>query len=113
MVGLSRGRFYQLIGNVSRVRSTTCDHDVPFIPRNSSKCAWKFGGGTAGSMEARVVLRAAHDHHANSNRRPKPTPNRQPTNDHADLLRGCGRLGLLAATSAQVGTAMKDLYPPE
>ena len=43
--------------------------------------------------------------------RPQPKASRAKVDDHTDLIDGVRALGLMTATTAQVGAAVKELYP--
>jgi hypothetical protein len=111
MVGLSRARFYQLIGTTFPPPLYTEATRRPFYDEKLQLVCLDVRRRNCG-IDGKPVLFYA--------RRPlaAPAPGRKPKkaaaasdNRHADLIDGLKGLGLAAVTAAQVGEAVKDLYP--
>ncbi len=110
MVGLSRARFYQLIGTTFPPPLYTDDTKRPFYDERLQSVCLDVRRRNCG-IDGKPVLFYS--------RRPlgAPVPVRKPKkatangDRHADLLDGLKGLGLAAVTAAQVGEAMKQLYP--
>jgi hypothetical protein len=98
MVGLSRGRFYQLIG-------TTFPHPVydvatkrPYYTEELQETCLAVRRRNCG-IDGRPILFYARRMPITPTviRRPKVATSRQPPNDHTDLVEGLRSLGLLTA----------------
>jgi hypothetical protein len=105
MVGLSRARFYQLMG-------TTFPHPLysvatrrPFYPEDLQLVCMDVRRRNCG-IDGKPVLFYA-------GRVSAPTKKTKPVRDdqHADLVEGLKALGLTAVTASQVSEAVKALYP--
>ena len=112
MVALSRQRFYQLIGS-------TFPHPVydvatkrPFYTEELQAICLQVRLRNFG-IDGRPVLFYARRNVIAPKRtsRPQPKVSRAKVDDHAALLDGLLALGLLTATSVQVGAAVEELYP--
>jgi hypothetical protein len=106
MVGLSRARFYQLIGNAFPHPIYNVATRRPFYDEEAQKLCLEVRRRNCG-IDGKPILFYA--------RRPitmiapkKPRPKAQ--NPHADLLEGLKALGLIV-TSAQVDGAIKEVFP--
>ncbi len=110
MVGLSRARFYQLVGTTFPSPVYDLATRRPFYPLELQAVCLDVRRRNCG-VDGRPVLFYS--------RRPvtappmrKPNNPRPPKNDqHADLLDGLKGLGLAAVTAAQVGESVKEVYP--
>ena len=112
MVGLSRGRFYQLIGNAFPHPVYDVATKRPYYTDELQETCLAVRRQNCGIDGRPVLFYARRTVIApTAIRRPKATTSRQPSNDHADLVEGLRSLGILTATAAQVGMAMKQLYP--
>jgi hypothetical protein len=112
MVGLSRGRFYQLIGSTFPHPVYNVATKRPYYSEELQEACLAARRRNCG-IDGRPALFYARRMPITPTtiRRPKVTAGRQPTHDHADLVEGLRSLGLFTATAAQVGAAMKQLYP--
>jgi predicted DNA-binding transcriptional regulator AlpA len=111
MVGLSRARFYQLIGTTFPLPLHTEAERRPFYDEKLQAACLDVRRRNCG-VDGKAVLFYA--------RRPlaAPTPGRKPKkaaaagdDRRADLLDGLKGLGLAGVTAAQVAEAVKELYP--
>jgi hypothetical protein len=109
MVGLSRARFYQLIGTTFPWPVYDVATRRPFYSEELQKVCRDVRRRNCG-IDGKAILFYA--------RRPTATlPVRQPNkpkpkdNQYADLLDGLKALGLVTVTDAQVAEAVKELYP--
>jgi hypothetical protein len=95
MVGLSRARFYQLIGTAVPWPI----YDVATRRRNVG-------------IDGKAILFYARRTGGAPMPMPKPKKAKPPKDDrHDELLDGLRSLGLTTATTAQVAEAVKELYP--
>ena len=111
MVGLSRGRFYQLVGSAFPHPVYDIKTRRPYFTEELQQICLDVKRRNCG-IDGRPVLFYA--------RRPTITttkPSRKRTqaapkvNDHADLIEGLRSLGMLAVAQAQVEAAVKEIYP--
>jgi predicted DNA-binding transcriptional regulator AlpA len=111
MVGLSRARFYQLIGTTFPPPLYTEATRRPFYDEELQRVCLDVRRRNCG-VDGKPVLFYS--------RRPlaAPVPGRKPKkaaaagdDRHADLLDGLKGLGLVAVTAAHVAEAVKNLYP--
>jgi hypothetical protein len=111
MVGLSRARFYQLVGTTFPCPLYDVASRRPFYNEQLQGVCLDVRRRNCG-IDGKPVLFYA--------RRPlaAPVPKRKPRkataasdDRHADLVDGLKGLGLVAVTAAQVAEAVKDLYP--
>ena len=110
MVGLSRARFYQLVGTTFPWPVYDVATRQPFYTEELQAVCLDVRRRNCG-VDGRPVLFYA--------RRPlaAPVPGRKPRkivavkDNHADLLDGLKGLGLAGVTAAQAAAAVKDLYP--
>ena len=111
MVGLSRARFYQLVGSTFPHPV----HDVatkrPFFPPDLQAVCLEVRRRNFG-IDGRPVLfyarRMVIAPAVPKRPRPRPTP---VNSQYDDLIDGLRALGLFDVTAAQVGAAVKELYP--
>ena len=114
MVGLSRGRFYQLIG-------TTFPHPIydattrrPFYDPDLQAVCLEVRRRNCGVDGRPVLFYAKRTPLVPSGRPLRPTKKTvsPPVSDqHGDLIDGLRALGLVTVTAAQVNAAIKSLYP--
>jgi hypothetical protein len=111
MVGLSRGRFYQLVGSAFPYPVHDIKTRRPYYPEALQEVCLEVRKRNCG-IDGRPVLFYARraTMSAPKPRKKKPEVVAQ-VNDHADLIEGLKSLGLAAATTAQVEAAVKSLYP--
>jgi hypothetical protein len=114
LVGLSRGRFYQLIG-------TTFPHPIydattrrPFYDADLQAVCLEVRRRNCGVDGRPVLFYARRSQIVPGNRQPRPTkkkPSPPVSDKHDDLTDGLRALGLVTVTASQVDAAMKVLYP--
>ena len=106
MVGLSRARFYQLIGSAFPHPVYHVATRRPFYDEEAQKLCLEVRRRNCGIDGKPILFYARHAPTKPTAR--KRTPNVQKLN--VELLEGLKSLGLFA-TSAQVGAAIKKLFP--
>ena len=111
MVGLSRGRFYQLVGTtfpwpVYDIKTRRPYYDA----EGQSRCldVRKRNCGIDGRPILFYARRTSITATKPSRRRNQAAPK---VNDHADLIEGLRCLGMMTVIPAQVEAAMKAIYP--
>jgi hypothetical protein len=112
MVGLSRVRFYQLIGAGAFPQPVYCvSTRRPMYVEELQRTCLEVRRRNCG-INGQPVLSYSRGHRASTPAKPsKPTAIKpKPTPAHADLIDGLGALGLVAAP-AQVCEAIAALYP--
>ena len=70
MVGLSRARFYQLIGSAFPHPVYNVATRRPFSTKRRKECALKYAAGTAGLMGSRVMFYCRHAPQADTEKTP-------------------------------------------
>jgi hypothetical protein len=110
MVGLSRARFYQLIGTTFPPPLYAEATNRPFYDENLQSVCLDVRRRNCGIDGKPVLFYSRRPATALPMRKPKnPRP---PKNDqHADLIDGLKGLGAANVTAAQVAEAVKELYP--
>lgn len=124
MVGLSRARFYQLMGTTFPLPRYTVSTKRPFYDEELQNLCLEVRRRNCGIDGKPVLFYAKRIGHTTTTlRKPrKVTPTPPPTQsqppkveaahaDHDDILDGLRSLGLAAATLPQVTAAVKELYP--
>jgi hypothetical protein len=115
MVGLSRARFYQLIGTAFPYPLYSVSTRRPHFDENLQQVCLEVRRRNCG-VDGRPVLFYARQHSLTS----KPTPRRKPvakpkapTQDDGllDILEGVRALGLTMTNYAQVEAAVKSAFP--
>ncbi|MBN9519460.1 hypothetical protein J0H58_13210 [bacterium] len=112
MVGLSRARYYQLVGEgvfpppVYHVRTRR-----PCYPEELQRRCLEVRRRNCG-VNCQPVLFYARGHRPVAPKPARPvTPKPKAGGTHTDLLDGLKALGLASPTADQVGAAIKALYP--
>lgn len=114
MVGLSRGRFYQLIGSTFPHPIYDATTRRPFYDPDLQAACLEVRRRNCGVDGKPVLFYAKRTPLVPSGRPLRPTKKKAspPVSDqHSDLMDGLRALGLVAATSSQVDVAVKSLYP--
>ncbi len=111
MVGLSRGRFYQLVGTTFPSPVYDIKTRRPYFTEELQQVCLDVKRRNCG-IDGRPVLfyarRATITTTKPSRKRSQPPAK---VNDHADLIEGLRSLGMVAVAAAQVEAAVKSLYP--
>jgi hypothetical protein len=110
--GLSRSRFHQLIG-------TAFPHPVydvatrrPFYPPDLQAQCLEVRRRNFGINGKAIIFYSPRQRiRASAPRRSMKKAAAPANNQHDDLLDGLRALGLVAVTAAQVGAALKEIYP--
>ncbi len=111
MVGLSRARFYQLVGTTFPWPRYDIKNRRPFYTEELQAICLSVRRRNCGIDGRPVLFYAQRSLSAPTSVR-KPRKATAANGDrHADLLDGLKGLGLVAVTAAQVGEATKQLYP--
>jgi hypothetical protein len=109
--GLSRGRFYQLIGTTFPWPIYDVVTKRPYYPEELQQVCLDVRRRNCG-IDGRPVLfyarRVAITATKPSRRRTQTAPK---VNDHADLIEGLRCLGMLTVAATEVGAAVKTIYP--
>jgi hypothetical protein len=117
MVGLSRARFYQLIGTAFPWPVYSLSTKRPFFNEDLQKVCLEVRRRNCG-VDGRPVLFYARQHEHSLT--PRPTPKRKPISKPKapppddgllDILEGVRSLGLTMTTYAQVEAAVKTAFP--
>jgi hypothetical protein len=109
MVGLSRARFYQLIGTAFPWPVYSVSTRRPFYDEKMQELCLEVRRRNYGIDGKPVLFYARRPVASVPIRQPnKPKP---PKENHADLIDGLKGLGLVTVTAAQVAEAVKKLYP--
>lgn len=108
-VGLSRQRFYQLIGTTFPCPIYVVTTRRPFYPKDLQEICLEVRKRNCG-IDGRPVLFYAKRREIapNKPRRYKRKPMKP---QHADLLDGLRSLGMVNVTTVQIGAAVKRLFP--
>jgi hypothetical protein len=112
MVGLSRARFYQLIGSAFPWPLYDIETRRPHFTEEMQQLCLEVRRRNCGVDGKPIMFYARRWGGAPTitvRRKPKATPTK--TDMHADVVDAVRSLGLTTATSAQVGEAIKQLFP--
>jgi hypothetical protein len=107
-VGLSRARFYQLIGTAFPYPIYDVATRRPYYPTDLQAICLEVRRKNCGINGRPVLFYARRMVIAPATTKRPP---RKATNPHGELLEGLRSLGLTDVTAAQVGAAVKELYP--
>ena len=111
MVGLSRARFYQLMGTAFPCPLYDVKTRRPIYVEEMQKVCLEVRRRNCG-IDSKPVLFYAKGHRAGSPAKPARNKAKAPaTGEFAEILDGVQSLGLISATMAQVGSAMRTLFP--
>ena len=113
MVGLSRARFYQLMGTTFPLPRYTVSTKRPFYDEELQNLCLEVRRRNCG-IDGKPVLFYAKRIGTTIQKPRKVTPTPPPPKveaHHDDILDGLRSLGLAAATLPQVTAAVKELYP--
>ncbi len=113
MVGLSRARFYELLAaGVFPPPVYKLSNRRPVYVEELQKVCLEVRRRNCG-VNGQPVLFYSRGHRPTSPPKPTSKAKSKPTSkdQHEDVLNGLRALGLVAATSAQVAAAIKELFP--
>jgi hypothetical protein len=112
MVGLSRARFYQLQkAGVFPPPERDAETGRPFYTEEQQKVCLEVRRRNCGVNGKPVLFYARRAPITSAPARPKKVTPKPAKNEYADLIDALQGLGLVTVTAAQVGAAMKELYP--
>jgi hypothetical protein len=112
MVGLSRARFYQLQkAGVFPAPERDSETGRPFYTEEQQKVCLEVRRRNCGVNGKPILFYARRAPTTTAPARPRKGTAKPPKNQHADLLDALHGLGLLAVTAAQVGAAVKEVFP--
>jgi hypothetical protein len=106
MVGLSRTRFYQLVGKTFPFPIYAVATRRPFYTEELQLVCLEVRRRNCG-IDGRPVLFYCRGAKPTTSKKTKPVQGDQ----HADLLEGLRELGLATVTTQQVSEAVRSLYP--
>jgi hypothetical protein len=109
MVGLSRARFYQLIGSGFPWPLYSVATRRPFFDQDLQKVCLEVRHRNCGIDGKPILFYARRPLTMTSSGRAKARPRK--VSKHADLIEGLRGLGLGAITEQQIEVALKNLYP--
>lgn len=113
MVGLSRSRFYQLIGSTFPFPIYNVETRRPFYPQELQEQCVEVRRRNCG-IDGKSILFYSRQPGSGAPR-PKPRKSKVPvasgSSRHADVLDGIRALGMATATAAQVEQAVRELFP--
>ena len=111
MVGLSRGRFYQLIGTTFPFPIYDVATKRPFYPEEIQLICLEVRRRNCGIDGKPVLFYARRASIAPKKVGQQPAKGKPKHDDYADLCEGLKYLGLVTVTSADVEKAIMTLYP--
>ena len=109
MVGLSRGRFYQLMGSAFPHPVYDVATRRPFFDEDLQKICLEVRRRNCGINGKPILFYARRPLTMTPLARAKARPRK--VSKHADLIEGLRGLGLGAITEQQIEAALKNLYP--
>ena len=111
MLGLSRARFYQLIGTAFPKPERVEETKRPFYSEEQQKVCLEVRRRNCG-IDGKPILFYARRGGAPSSPTRKPTKQKsKPNREHVAIVEAVRSLGLVNATAEQVGSAIKILFP--
>ena len=108
MAGLSRSRFYQLIGTAFP-QPNRDDNGRPYYDAEQQQVCLQVRRRNCG-VDGKVILFYAPRHSAPAPKR-KPKPKQVGAGPHAAVVDGVRALGLTMVTAAQVDASIKQTFP--
>ncbi len=109
-VGLSRSRFYQLIDSAFP-QPNRDDRGRPFYDADQQQVCLEVRRHNCGIDGRPVLFYAPRGTVLASAPKPRPKPKQANANNHSDILDGVRALGVTNATAAQVGEAVRQIFP--
>jgi hypothetical protein len=111
MVGLSRARFYQLIGTAFPHPVYNVSTRRPFFDEEAQTTCLEVRRRNCGIDGRPIMFYARRLPTAPLNSKPRQTATRPKPESHHDLILALRSLGLAAVTSSQVALAIKEAFP--
>lgn len=108
MVGLSRQRFYQLIGSAFPFPVYCVFTHRPFYDEFMQQTCLEVRRRNCGIDGRPILFYCRRPANISAPKSPAPTKSRD---QHADLIDGLQLLGLVGIKSQQIDTALHDIYP--
>ncbi len=109
MIGLSRSRFYQLIG---KAFPEPCRDEAgkPFYNEEQQRTIIEVRRRNCG-IDGKPVLFYAPRGTVPASTPRRPSKQKQSSDQHAEIIEGVKALGMTTITAAQVDTAIKESFP--
>jgi len=111
MVGLSRARFYQLIGSAFPWPVYNVSTRRPFYVEEAQRLCLEVRRRNCGIDGKPIMFYSRRLPTAPLNSKPRKPATRQKPESHHDLIHALRGLGLTAVTNDQVATAIKESFP--
>ena len=111
MVGLSRARFYQLIGSAFPHPVYAVATRRPFYDEEAQRLCLEVRRRNCGIDGQPIMFYARRLPIAPFNSKPRQTATRPKPDPHSDLIAALKSLGLTTVTSSQVALAIKEVFP--
>jgi hypothetical protein len=111
MVGLSRARFYQLIGTAFPHPVYNVSTRRPFFDEEAQTTCLEVRRRNCGIDGQPIMFYARRLPTAPLNSKSRQTASRSKPDSHHDLMLALRSLGLTNVTSGQVATAIKEAFP--
>ena len=108
MVGLSRARFYQLMGSIFPEPSRDSETGRPFYDEDQQRICLEVRRRNCGINGRPVLFYSRGNKPLSSSPRPKRAKRESP--NHTDLVQAIHALGLTTATGSQVDSSLKELF---
>lgn len=109
MVGLGRSRFYQLIGTAFPKPSRD-EAGRPYYSEEQQRVVLEVRRRNCG-IDGKPVLFYAARSNAPASSSKRPSKRKQLTDQHAEIIDAVKSLGLTTVTTAQVDSALRELFP--
>jgi hypothetical protein len=111
MVGLSRARFYQLLGSAFPYPVYDVSTRRPAYVEEQQRVCLEVRRRNCGIDGKSVLFYARRLDHVPVKPMPRTKPKIKPTEQHGDILAGLRSLGMASVASADLQSAIKSLFP--
>jgi hypothetical protein len=111
MVGLSRARFYQLLGTAFPFPVYDVTTRRPAYAEEQQRVCLEVRRRNCGIDGKPVLFYARRFDHVPAKPKPRTKPKIKPTEQHSDIFAGLRSLGMASVSSADVRSAIKVLFP--
>ena len=111
MIGMSRSRFYQLIGTAFPPPSRDEKKRPYYTEEQQAVCADVRRRNCGVDGKPILFYPARSGSPVSSAKRPAKPKQQAPTNQYAEIVAGVQGLGLVTVTATQVGEVIQKLYP--